>query len=613
MFVSPVIAGILFVSSLIVALRLDGAGFGASALSAAVVAVCGAAPALFAEGLGLDGSQWIVPVVTGGIAWLWAIRYMADVSKKMPVSPLGPPLDLSTLVLEMADRMGMEAPRVCVVSSGGALQTYAWSGCTASPVVLFSDGFLHRLNAEEQKAVVAHELGHFKTWSLWAFMICGGLSACLCTVFALWFSPFALCLLCWPMATVIHRVMSRPFEHASDAVAERYVSGAAMAGALETIENLQPFNSDWRSLPLHAIDGHPSSRVRIARLRKTPLEQSLSHTLAPWVALGLALLVLSMALLIGDEVWEILLLGLVFVGVILAPRAALKLAKTDVDRRRRRLVPTGHPETPWIFATAALTIAMVLIQAFVFGIEGVTFLVALPLLAFGYFGVRIRQRRQLRQRVAVALASKNWAEAIAVGATHPKWLSKDPIGLHDVSLAQLMGGDWQAGLDGLRTAAERSPGFLLPWLTLAGAQRWTNPGQAVASARKAVDAAPDSPDALTVLADALAQADLPLEAEEAIVAALQIGSAQRILPIAARVSLRGGDLDICRTRLDEARRVAPGDPYVTLVEADLFASSGDIDSARVSLEKAKSALALVPLHFMAPYVAQLESALLPQS
>ncbi len=587
------------------ALRQLGADYRRSVIAATAVAACTATPFFVAEQVSLAGLAWFVPVVTGIMAWYWAIRYVRDISAKIPLQ--APSAELIEIVVELSSRVGMHAPRLGVVPSGGALMTYAWSGCLASPVMMFSDGFLHRLSPDEQRAVIAHELGHFKTRSLWVFLCVGGVSAVICTALATRADPLALCLLAWPLAEVMKRLVSRPFEYACDAVAAKHASPEAMAGALRTIESLQPFNSDWRVVPLRAVDGHPTSPARIARLLKTPLDQPLSHTIAPWIALALALLLMAIPL-VGNAFWVV---TVVCLGVVvLAPRGFLKLAQTDVDRRRRRLIPDRHPETVKMIVATGVAVALIILQAAVPGV-GLSLLVAPALLAVLYFALKRRQRIGLRHRVAVALGAKNFEEAIRIGTTHPKWLSQDPIGRHDVSLAQLMGGDWQTGLDGLRTAAEMSPGFLLPWVNLVGAQLWTEPATALADARVAVESAPDSAEALTALAGALVESGDGQLAEEKICRALELGRPGQIVPVAARIALRNGDLERCRERLQEAQKVAPGDPYATLVEAELLLLTGDIDAAKDALNTAKSALEQIPIHLVGPWVVRLEGKISP--
>ena len=576
-----------------------------SAHSALVLAIWTASPFAVAESIALPRVAWVVPAITSVMAWMWGMRYVRDLSA---IEGLQQPSDeLRAIVLEMSRRMGLPPPRLGVVPSGGALSPYAWSGCTASPVVIVSDGFVHRLDVDEQRAVIAHELGHFTTWSLWFFLAAGGLSACICTVLAQWCDPIAMCLLCWPLAIVMGKILSRPFETSCDALAAEHVSPDAMSGALERMAALQAFNTDWKVLPLLGADDHPRTEARIARLRGTPRSDGVLARLAPWIALSSALALMSVGLLVEGSIWHLLGYAICLAPIILGSQLALKLAQSDANRRRQLLVPDGHPETPYlVVAGVGILIAVALhLQA-----DLNILLILPPVLAFIYLGVRRRRRMTLRQRVANALGARAFGDALALAANHPEWLAEDAFGRHDVGIAQILGGHSQEGYATLRAVAEQSPGFLLPWINLAEFQQWTDPETALRDAERGVALAPEVPEVQCAYAEALLALGRTSEARAAISLAMDLGDRDAFLPVLARVILLSGDLDQCGEILDEANRRAPGNPYTAMVQTELALAQGE--SGAEPFARALSSLEQIPIHCLGPWVEELRARISPE-
>ena len=154
--------------------RETGTGAGRLAAAAALMGVAAAAPVAAGVAVGVDGLGLIVV----GVALLIMLRvgvtmFRPPVSipgSKEPLAPLEDEAFLARL-REMAGAMGLRPPIVRMLrSTGGELSALAFAGGLPTSSLVVTDGIVHRLDPDERDGIVAHELGHIATRSLWVVL-----------------------------------------------------------------------------------------------------------------------------------------------------------------------------------------------------------------------------------------------------------------------------------------------------------------------------------------------------------------------------------------------------------------------------------------------------------
>jgi Zn-dependent protease with chaperone function len=228
-----------------------------------------------------DGSPDVIVIL---LLW-WALLNTALQSLRLPRSlrhlqqlpPVSEPA-LVARITELAARLGLRSPLVVETATvGGTMEVQAFAAGLLAPVVVVSDGIVHRLSPAERDAVLAHELAHVRHRSVLRYLAALALVG-VATVLLSGFVPFYLALLWWFAALrFVRTLVGHRDEIQADLAAGRCAGFADVAAALDKIHaaGLQTDPTPW----FHAVLSHPAPAVRAFHLARAAPETSVRASL----------------------------------------------------------------------------------------------------------------------------------------------------------------------------------------------------------------------------------------------------------------------------------------------------------------------------------------------
>ncbi|HVY60980.1 MAG TPA: M48 family metalloprotease, partial [Planctomycetota bacterium] len=284
--------------------------------------------------------------------------------------PLADDPALLARVAEIAARLGVAPPRIRVLgSTSSALSALAWAGGLPAHSLVVTDGVLHRLSPAERDAVIAHEIAHVSTGSLWTLSAIGPTAgtAAIGAAAALGSFPDAVeaLIACLAAFLFLRTLVGRAIEVACDRAGARAVGFATMAAALDKIHAAHRIPGESRAArAFYALATHPPRAIRLARLREAAPESERAaievdaalagqHEVARAAALAAWVVTLAVAFDLGsrpDAGWRWLGAG-VLLAMLLAPVALARIAMRETLRRiRRRLAgaPVPGQRLAWV-------------------------------------------------------------------------------------------------------------------------------------------------------------------------------------------------------------------------------------------------------------------------
>ena len=544
---------------------------------------------------------------------VWATAFRVVKQPFEHAVPMDDP-ELEASLARVAARAGLErTPRLLRLRTLGAMPVYGWVAVLHDPVVILADGLVHRLEPDEHAAILAHEVAHIRTGSLWWLQLSLPIAATVSMAMLVWVDMWVALGSTWALWAFLARLISRPTERLCDRRAAALTSPAAMISGLRKMHAVHPVRDPgWRWTVAWALATHPPAQLRIHDLGEDqgPVARRLSRTSAVAFTLWLGgyLAVLSTWSLLPwlDSFAIGLALALLGLGLQLAPR----LAARSSLRRRRRLVPPGLPgrtlaRTGWLlFVLCTASILANLLGWW----TGLTMLGALACLGLASF--RGRGLRSLRQRVHKELQGHNFGVAHQIGMDHPRHLARDPGLRHDVALASLASGHRLDGIEALEAVVAHAPRLLAAPLTLAKAKLEDDPARSLAMGRLLSERLPD--DAPGPIIECMAQRRLG-QHEEAMAAWARaralIPDDPGVLVLAIELALDSDDPDEAERWVAQARERGPGGLELLLAETRLALTRGDTAAARAKLDRARAVIADHPLSLVEWRFAELDGRL----
>jgi Flp pilus assembly protein TadD len=536
-------------------------------------------------------------------------------------------------VAELAARMGLPTPVVRMVTSlGGEQQALAFAGGLTAPSVVVTDGILHRLDADERDAVVAHELAHHANGSIWWLVGVATVANSAAIAFGPLVPESVTFLLAFAVRVGLYRFVSRYFERDCDRRAAEVLGFRNCCSALRKIHAVHPLrNEGWLSVLIYATATHPSVIERLHWLwRAAPAHdrpdvewsvadyrrRRISAILAGVLWSGLVVAAVVQSMVDGSSVWPSVVLAGLAVGVPLLPL----LGTLGQLRRNRRRAPTGQWKR-----LAPLAVGAAGVGVFYAGSEILTFEDGVAdwftwlmlLITAGGLGSGLlllaagtpKYVPRLRNELLSALHDHDFARAARLGLDNARRMMKVPDFRHNTAVAIALSGDYPRGLAELKSNFRDHPKFVQSLLTQSAF--WCEQGnfvQALDLARQAGERLPADPEPLIRKAWALRQLGRAEEAEAAARRALAIdaGEAGPHLILAA-LAIDRGDEQNARDELALAERLSPGTAFGRLIEAEAALRFDSPQAATVAIERAAAAAKANPFAVIDRQVALLRT------
>ncbi|HEX6811972.1 MAG TPA: M48 family metalloprotease [Planctomycetota bacterium] len=543
-------------------------------------------------------------------------RHLGHLQQLPPVSEPA----LVERIHELAARLGLRSPLVVQPATvGGTMEVQAFAAGLLAPVVVVSDGIVHRLSAAECSAVLAHELAHVRHRSVLRYLAALTLVS-IAAVLLSGFMPFHLALLWWFTAfRLLRTLVGHRDEVQADLAAARCVGFAEVAAALDKIHaaGLQVDPSPW----FHAVLSHPAPAVRAFHLANAAPERERARIAVDTALVRRCRRVRRIAVL----VWVVLLaaqvllavqgqgaasavLGAVLLALPLLPylafvrelRDTLQLHGWSLLRGLRR---TASRVTALIAAAAG---PLALLQ----WTPADSWLVWLPF-ALAFAGVLLvalagRGARRGYRELKLRLLQRDLAGYLECHERlKPRWRRHPAVSLQALLVRAALG-ERQAAVQGLQQLQRQWPRFREARLWEVVLTSRLEPRRAVGLARELLAALPGNAFAEGVLATTLRRAG---EVEEAW---QRIENVLRRRPkhgqwhaAAALIAFARGDRDTALAELAKAERLDPGGSITVLARAELDVETGAATAA-ASVQRLREVCDRLPLAFLGDDLARLE-------
>ncbi len=579
-----------------------------------------------AEGLGHP-----VPPEVGtfalGLNGVLLLLWMSPVRTQTGPIDLPPVQDPELLgrIADIARRQGIDPPPARLMTSpSGSMQTLAAIAGLAAPVLLVTDGILHRLETAERDAILGHELAHLSTGSLWLFAAIGPLATVLAVVAGASMSLLVVLPLTLLLYGGARRVIGRAVEVRCDLRSGATTSYAAMSSAVAKIHAIELPNARGL-LPLlfHATSTHPSLTVRRAALRAAaPAEEATAiqydegqlraERRMARAALGgwLGLLVSSVAVAQWDERVAAGILASVVVAFF-GMRVRFARHKTRSARLLLRGSRRWTPLVPLFELCGTLLIVLFLLLVVslrlghpLVGLFGALVFAVVGGVSFVVSSIRVRASNRLRHAVARGYLQGDLAAVVALSAEVER-ASKDPGLRNDVALAHGATGDRARASELFRALIADAPRFPRPRINLAVVLLQDDPDGALHAAEGAAALVPEVAGPQILMARALRLLGRLDEAEAAIEVALSAdsddGSAHAV---ASWLASDQGQPERAAHHLERARELAPGHPFIAVARA---LGAGSPDDVSAAVEEVQKGASLSPLAFIDAELAALRA------
>lgn len=515
---------------------------------------------------------------------------------------------------EVAARAGLpKRPPLLRHRTLGALPAYAWVVRLQNPTVVVADGLVHRLTPPQVAAVLAHEVAHIASGSLWWLMLPAPLGATLALALMPWIGPFGALALALTLGLGLRRLVSRSTERLCDRLGAALSSAEAFREGLRRMHALHPMREGgWRGALAWGVAGHPHLSERLRALGGGATAEAERHARVSRMAFagwGAAVLSGGLPLLLAGEAGEPVAVG-IWVLTALALVFAARLGARSTLARQGRLVPRRLPGR-WVMVAGwgLLLVGFALAALHLAPCVGLC-CVLLGFVGMGFGELRARGVRRLRAGVGELLQGQDLEGAHRLGQASARALRRDPALRLDLALVALALGRREEGMAALEDLVQRAPRLVLAPLKLGSVLLGEAPERSLALGRLAVQRAPTEPLGWLLQVRALRRLDRSGEAQVAWKAAEALGIEDPGLPTqAAELALDRGDLEAARGWVAQARERGPGELDLLLVEARLALALGDRAAVAAWLGRAEALCADHPFVFADWRLAELRSAL----
>jgi len=613
--IPPIFFFACFVVTLLAAKAQSGGVTRGGAVAAAYIAGLATLPGVVLVAVASAYDLSPLELMCGGILALMVFAMGVRVVKQPfeHAVPMDDPT-LEAAIARVAQRAGLRrVPRLLRLRTLGALPVYGWVAVLHEPVVILADGLVHRLEPDEHEAILAHEIAHVRTGSLWWLQLSLPMAATISMAMLLWVDMWVAAGSTWALWAFLARIISRPTELLCDRRAAALTSPQAMISGLRKMQAVHPVRDPgWRWTVAWALATHPPTELRIHELGEDrgPLARRLRLTSATGFGIWLLLYLTVFStwwLLPGlDSFFIAVTLGLLGLGLQLAPR----LAARSSLRRQRHLVPPGLPGRRltraawWLFMLGTASILANQMGWW----TGLVFLGAL--VCFGLGALRSRGLVALRKRISTELQTHNFGIAHRIGMEHPRQLKRDPVLQHNVALASLAAGHEHDGMEALEDIVAKSPRVLVSVQTLGYLELHTNPARSLELGTLLSERMPGEPHGPLLEGSALRR----LERHEHAVAALERARATDpdepgMFILAMELAIDAGSLDEAEAWSTKAQVRAPGELTLLLAQARLAIILHQPGAARDHLNRARAVMVDHPLSFLEWRLEELEGEL----
>jgi Zn-dependent protease with chaperone function/tetratricopeptide (TPR) repeat protein len=560
----------------------------------------------------------------------WALLNTALQSLRLPRSlrhlqqlpPVSEPA-MAARITELAARLGLRSPLVVETATvGGTMEVQAFAAGLLAPVVVVSDGIVHRLSPAERDAVLAHELAHVRHRSVLRYLGAFALLS-LATVLFSGFVPFYLALLFWFAALrFVRTLVGHRDEIQADLAAGRCAGFAEVAAALDKIHaaGLQIDPTPW----FHAVLSHPAPAVRAFHLaRAAPdgerariavddaLVQRCKRVRLIAVLLWATLLCVEVLLGVQGEWGAAALLGAVLLVVPLLPYLVFVRELRDV------LQFNGWLVFRFLLRKALRVVAVIAVVigplALLPWMPKDSWLVWLPfLVALGGLLLVVltsRGARRAYRELKLRLLQRDLAGYLdCLERMKPRW-RRHPEHRLQALLVRAALGERQAAVQELERLQQRWPRFR-------DAQHWAaillsrmDPPRGVESARALLAALPGNAIAEGTLAAVLRRDGKVDEAWQRIANVLRRRPKHGAWhATAALIALARGDMPGATAELAKAERLDPCGSITVLARAELDVAT-QAAGAAVSVQALRELCEQLPLAFLGDDAARLQDRL----
>jgi heat shock protein HtpX len=520
---------------------------------------------------------------------------------------------ITSRVADLSARFGIRPPCLRWLGSlGGSLDVLAWAGCLPTPTVVVTDGLLHRLSENERDAILAHELGHLATGSLWlhaAVPSLAGVVAVLASVVV----PIPVSVAISFCALVgLRRIVSRPVELACDRRAAEVIGDDVVISALAKTHAAHSVRADTViGFLVYATATHPHPEVRLAALRRraTALETAaaradqrvlIRHRVGGAAALVVWGATLAWAVVVGDSLAIRPWVYAALLAVTIAPTVFILLAHGRELRRRRELLGRDW-NTLTIWIGLALVVAGMLgtvsrlaeTQPYSAVLSPALLWAGAAVLA-GY-ALRHLARRRLRVDLETALRERDPSRALALARAKPKLVRRDPVLRLNLAVAHLLAGERETAINQTSELVRDKPQFKVAQLNLSLFLLDVDPTQSLAVAADLEAALPKDPSPLIIAARALRRLGRLDGAADTIQRAIALQPDNGVVrAVAAAVKADLGDLEAARQLVRDAAALAPGDVFVRMAEAQIALAAESPERAQNAVETAAAAVRANP-------------------
>lgn len=552
-------------------------------------------------------------------------------------------------VAELSRQMGVRPPLVRMIPADtGDLTAMAFMSSVAAPTLLTTGGILHRLTPEERDAILAHELGHIANLSLWWFAGIVPVAASAAVFVAAWLdfpgSPVnelagASLFFGGACATGLKRVLSRVLEYDCDRRAAEAVGHQPLASALSKIHVLLGIpNKGLLSWMIYATATHPSRDERIdAIARQAPEFEPVT---VPWergdvprrrwaartmTLVWLTVLAASLVLIRSGHPTEGAIANLLMLATVLIPPGLVWWVIYSNGRwMRRRMAVRGS----WRSGGRVTAISMGLMIAVLIvigldssvretaGARGEPLSTTLMLLFLATFlgflagtllSVLATFRAKDESKIVTHLLEGDYEAALALAENRPrrKW---SPTARYNLAISHALNGDRERGREEFRKLADEGRGPVAALLVLGLLQLEDDlPREVLATAREYEAAQPRDPAGPLMQGAALLELGELDAAWEAVERSISLKPDEpQSLSLKGRIALARGDLEGAARWLDGAEALAPGDISMERGRFDLAMREGNLEVARVHLDRIRDQVTAAPLSFMQERVKRLQ-------
>ncbi len=543
-------------------------------------------------------------------------------SKALPIVE-----DVSFLdrVREIAVSMQLPTPPVRIWRTGGSeLQVMAAVGGLPAPSLVVFDGMMHRLNTDEQDAIIGHELAHLVNHSLWFLISPFPFAAMVAIVAATLITPTFALMTGYTSYLLVQRPISRYFEYDCDRRAADVLGYRAMSRALAKLHAAHFVkNQGLLSYIAYATATHPSRVERMAALsRHAPADDApnvdwstrdvarrrFAAMLAYAIGLGLAVVAF---------VWKCRLLNAsvpVFVMTLVAaiPLSAMLIAQWRSSRRhRKRFVRSVWRPVKQAFLVMCLAFAG--FRALESQLERgpveseasrpplwltllevscvLMTLAAILFMCFHAFRIVLSRRLGLAQKCGRILQDHEFDKIIELAKQYPKPFTKDVNLRHTLALARALSGDRATAVGELFQIIHDEPrmhesAILLCMLALDDG----HPDRALPLCKQLASALPHDPDPHILKASALRMLRRFDEAEATVRAALEVDpEAGYAYAVQAAIEWERGNLEAGEAAFWQSEEYVPGAAHPQYLRAEQAVRSSDVEHARGEVRKAVAA------------------------